>query len=163
MIAVAGPYCGGKGVSYSQGKWFDQGISGWRSNSGGWSGDGCNGTYTSVPMSGAANKDDGNSVVWTFNLGKVSSCALAVYIPADGDVKKVGGNPTYYTVQSGSSSGSFSINQTANRGRWVNQGTYPYHGSLSVTLHTRGLDWHDSTKTYAHHAASAIRATCTPS
>ncbi|MFD0278108.1 hypothetical protein ACFVHB_29955 [Kitasatospora sp. NPDC127111] len=164
VVAVVGPYCGGsKSVSsYAQNGWFDQGVSGWRSSSGGWSGDGCNGTYTSVPMSGDANKDDGNSVVWTFSPANVKNCTLAVYIPADDDVKRVGGHPTLYTVRSGGSSWSFSIDQTANRGRWVSQATtYSYQGPLSVTLHTRGLDWKGGTKTYDHHAASAIKATCT--
>ncbi|MFJ3216373.1 hypothetical protein ACIPLC_10685 [Kitasatospora sp. NPDC086801] len=160
-VVVTGPYCGNKSGAYSQKGWFDQGDSGWRSNSGGWSGDGCNGTYTSVPMSGDT-KDDGNSVVWTFTLDKVTSCTLDVYIPASGDVKKVGGNPTYYTVQSGSGSSDFKINQASNQGRWVGEGTFQYRGSLSVTLHTRGQDWVGGNKTYAHHAASAMRVTCTP-
>ncbi|MFJ9693882.1 hypothetical protein [Kitasatospora sp. NPDC101183] len=155
-VAFAGPYCSAKGTSQVNG-WFDQGVSGWHKNSGGWSGDGCNGTYLSVPMSGAANKDDGNSVVWTFNLDNVTSCTLAVYIPASGDVKNVGGKPTFYTVSSG---GSFNIDQTAYRGSWFNAGTFPYRGTLSVTLHTRGVDWGGNS--YAHHAASAVRATCTP-
>ncbi|MGA5824024.1 hypothetical protein ACPC54_40030 [Kitasatospora sp. NPDC094028] len=65
-------------------------------------------------------------------------------------------------MQSGGSAGSFSINQTANQGSWVDAGSYAYRGALSVTLHTRGLDWSGDGKTYAHHAASAVRATCTP-
>ncbi|MFJ2810004.1 hypothetical protein [Kitasatospora sp. NPDC087271] len=160
-VVVTGPYCGNKSGVYSQKGWFDQGDSGWRSNSGGYSGDGCNGTYTSVPMSGDGS-DDKNSVVWTFTVDKVTSCTLDVYIPASGDVKKVGGNPTYYTVQSGSGSSDFKINQTSNQGRWVGEGTFQYRGSLSVTLHTRGQDWVGGNKTYAHHAASAMRVTCTP-
>ncbi|WP_031069240.1 hypothetical protein [Streptomyces sp. NRRL WC-3742] len=158
VVAVAGPYCDAKGSVKING-WFDQGVTGWHKNSGGWSSDGCNGTYVSMPMSGAANKDDtGNSVVWSFsNLGNVTSCAVAVYIPASGDAKNVGGNPSVYTVSSG---GSFNINQTAYRGSWVNAGTFPYQGGLSVTLHSRGVDWGGNQ--YAHHAASAVRATCTP-
>ncbi|MFJ9443421.1 hypothetical protein ACIRRH_16340 [Kitasatospora sp. NPDC101235] len=162
VTVIAGPYCTGGGV-YKTNGWFDQGAKGWRNNSGGYSGDGCNGTYASMPMSGDANKDDsGNSVVWTFTVDKVASCTLSVYIPASGDVKQVGGNPSYYTVQSGGGQvGSFSINQTASRGSWVNQGPFSYRGPISVTLHSRGLDWSGSTETYAHHAAGAVRATCT--
>ncbi|MFJ6618740.1 hypothetical protein ACIQOW_14330 [Kitasatospora sp. NPDC091335] len=162
VIAVAGPYCKPGGV-YKANGWFDQGDKGWRNNSGGYSGDGCNGSYVSMPMSGDANKDDnGNSVVWTFTLDKVSSCTLSVYIPSSGDVKQVGGSPSYYTVQSGGGQvGSFSINQTASRGSWVNQGPFSYRGPISVTLHSRGLDWSGGTTTFAHHAASAVRATCT--
>ncbi|MET8546095.1 hypothetical protein ABZW03_36510, partial [Kitasatospora sp. NPDC004799] len=162
VTVIAGPYCK-PGGTYKANGWFDQGDKGWRNNSGGYSGDGCNGNYVSMPMSGDANKDDsGNSVVWTFTVDKVSSCTLSVYIPGSGDVKQVGGNPSYYTVQSGGGQiGSFSINQTANRGSWVNQGPFSYRGPISVTLHSRGLDFSGGTVTYAHHAAAAVRATCT--
>ncbi|MFE6500369.1 hypothetical protein [Kitasatospora sp. NPDC057738] len=162
VTVIAGPYCSGGG-QYKTNGWYDQGTKGWRNNSGGYGGDGCNGTYASMPMSGDANKDDNsNSVVWTFTVDKVSSCTLSVYIPASGDVKQVGGNPSLYTVQSGGGQiGSFSINQTASRGSWVNQGPFSYRGPISLTLHSRGLDWSGSTETFAHHAAAAVRATCT--
>ncbi|MFD4656753.1 hypothetical protein ACFWP2_14135 [Kitasatospora sp. NPDC058444] len=162
VTVIAGPYCS-SGGQYKTNGWFDQGNKGWRNNSGGYSGDGCNGTYASMPMSGDANKDDNsNSVVWTFTVDKASSCTLSVYIPGSSDVKQVGGNPSYYTVQSGGGQiGSFSINQTASRGSWVNQGPFSYRGPISVTLHSRGLDWSGSTETFAHHAAGAVRATCT--
>ncbi|MFE9426014.1 hypothetical protein ACFYNO_23985 [Kitasatospora sp. NPDC006697] len=165
---VAGPYCSGAGTAFHQNGWFSDGNSGWRSNSGGWSSDQCNGTYSSVPMSGDASKDDGNSVIWTFTGLRAGSgsCALAVYIPAGSNVMQVGGNPTYYTVQTGSSPGSgtigsFTVNQVANQGSWVSVGSYPLSGGgFSVMLHTRGLDWSGSTRTYAHHAADAVRVSC---
>ncbi|MEU8510588.1 hypothetical protein AB0C76_03215 [Kitasatospora sp. NPDC048722] len=160
VVTVLGPGCGGKG-SYKEIGRFSKGIEGWISNSGGWSGDGCNGSYTSVPMYGDASKDDPTaSVVWTFNVGNVSSCALSVYVPASGDVTKVGGHPTYYTVQSGGSGRSFNVNQISSQGSWVDVGSFSYNGSLAVTLHTRGVDF-GSGASHAHHAASAIRATCT--
>ncbi|MFD8784082.1 hypothetical protein [Kitasatospora sp. NPDC059599] len=158
VTAIAGPYCGG----YRTVGWYDDGDKGWRNNSGGYTGDGCNGTYASMPMSGDANDDKSNSVVWTFTLDKVTSCTLAVYIPASGNVKQVGGNPSYYTVQSGGGQvGSFSINQTASLGSWVTKGPFPYRGPIALTLHSRGVDWTSGAKG-AHHAASAVRATCTP-
>ncbi|MEV7027899.1 adhesin, partial [Kitasatospora sp. NPDC093558] len=160
VVTVLGPGCSGKGAYRENGR-FSKGIEGWIGNSGGWSGDGCNGSYTSVPMSGDASKDDSSaSVVWTFNLGNVSTCALSVYVPASGDVTKVGGHPTYYTVQSGGPGRSFVVNQTSSQGSWVDVGSYSYGGPLAVTLHTRGVDWGGG-ESHAHHAASAIRATCT--
>ncbi|MGF1428320.1 hypothetical protein, partial [Kitasatospora sp. LaBMicrA B282] len=168
--AIAGAYCANNSTDFQQYGWFDQGQSGWNTNStGGYSGGGCNGKYTSVPMSGDANKDDGNSVVWTFNTGSVSSgsCSFSVYVPADGDIKAVGGDPAYYTVQNSSTprSGtiaSFTVNQVDNLGSWVGVGSYPLsNGQISVMLHTRGQDWTGNTKTYAHLAAAAIKATCT--
>jgi translation initiation factor IF-2 len=165
---VAGPYCSGTGASFHQNGWFSSGTSGWTSHDGGWSADQCNGTFSSVPMSGDAGKDDGNSVIWTFTGLRTASgsCDIAVYIPAGSNVQVVGGNPTYYTVQTGTSPnsgtiGSFTIKQVANQGSWVSVGSYAVsNGQLSVMMHTRGLDWSGSSKTYAHHAADAVRATC---
>ncbi|MFE3501150.1 hypothetical protein [Kitasatospora sp. NPDC059160] len=158
---VAGPGCGGS-TSMQQNGWYDDGQKGWRKNSGGYSGDGCSGGFTSMPMSGAANKDDSsNSVVWTFNTGSLTtgSCRLSVYVPNNGDIKAVGGAPTYYTVQGQ----SFNVNQTSSRGQWVPAGTFPLSGGrIAVVMHSRGQDWvGDSVKTYAHHAASAVKADCT--
>ncbi|MBP0452360.1 hypothetical protein J5Y04_22850, partial [Kitasatospora sp. RG8] len=165
--AVTGPFCAVTGTTVKQYGWFDDGQKGWLTNSGGYAGDGCNGKFTSVPMQGSANTDDGNSVVYTFNTGPVTSgkCALSVYVPNNGDIKAVGGAPTYYTVQSKSDPGagtvgSFEVNQVGHRGQWVPVGTFPLSdGRIAVMLHTRGEDW--GAKAYAHHAASAIKANCT--
>ncbi|MET9615531.1 hypothetical protein [Kitasatospora indigofera] len=169
--AVAGLWCSPPGNTTTTQQYgrYEKGQEGWVTNSGGYAADGCNGKYASLPMSGAAEKDDGNSVVWTFNTAPVvnGSCKLAVYVPASGDIKAVGGAPSYYTVQSKSEPGSgtishFVVNQTSSRGSWVAVGTYPAtNGKIAVMLHTRGEDWKDGTKTYAHHAASAVRADCT--
>lgn len=167
---MAGPWCSNSGTGFNQYGWFDQGQTGWYNTStGGWTGDSCSGKYSAVPMSGDATHDDSNSTVWTFKTGAVSSgsCQVSVYIPNDGDIKAVGGDPTYYTVQNqfgpGSGTiGSFSINQTANRGHWVGAGSFSVsNGQLAVMLHTRGQDWSGSTKTYAHHAADAVKVSCT--
>ncbi|MBD0693998.1 hypothetical protein [Streptomyces sp. CBMA123] len=141
--------------------WYDDGQKGWRNNSGGYTGDGCAGGFASMPMSGASGKDDSsNSVVWTFNTGSLTtgSCRLSVYVP-NGDLKAVGGAPTYYTVQNQ----SFLVNQVSYRGQWVSAGTFPLSGGrIAVVMHSRGQDWvGDSVKTYAHHAASAVKADCT--
>ncbi|WP_329501023.1 hypothetical protein [Kitasatospora herbaricolor] len=169
--AVAGLWCSPPGNTTTTQQYgrYEKGEEGWVTNSGGYAADGCNGKYASLPMSGAAEKDDGNSVVWTFNTAPVvnGSCKLSVYVPASGDIKDVGGAPSYYTVQSKSEPGSgtinhFVVNQTSSRGSWVAVGTYPAtNGKIAVMLHTRGEDWKDGTKTYAHHAASAVRANCT--
>lgn len=159
---MAAPFCtsgGGSITSAGSGS-----GSGWGTNSaGGFTGSGCNGKYWSVPMSGDANKDDGsNWVRWTFNVSSVGSCDIAVYVPDNGNVQQVGGNPTYYTVNNGNGGiGSFSISQVNSTGQWVDEGRFPYSGSLSVTMHSRGQDWNNSGKTNAHHAADAVRATCT--
>jgi len=170
FVAVAGPSCSGRGTGFSQYGWYDQGDLGWKAYStGGWVGNSCGATYDAVPMSGDAHEDDGNSTVWTFDTGAVlkGSCQISVYIPDDSDVRAVGGDATYYTVQNqfepGSDTiGSFSIDQVDHRGQWVDAGTFAVaHGGIAVMLHTRGEDWVGSTVTDAHHAADAVRADCT--
>ena len=167
---VAGYGCtnAGTGINDSSG-WFNQGRQGWQIfSTGGMTADNCNGNYVTVSMSGS-NSDDGNYFLWTFNTGPVTSgnCDIQVYIPNDGNVMAVGGNPTYYTVQSTFSAGSgtegsFNISQVNNLGQWIDEGSFPVsNGQIAVMLHTRGEDWNSSGKTWAHHAASAVSASCT--
>ncbi|MEU1284199.1 hypothetical protein ABZ449_08025, partial [Kitasatospora sp. NPDC005856] len=160
---TAGPGCSSAGTGYAE-KGRSAGSKDWvtRSDDAG----GCGGQFTSVPMSGDRNKDDENSVVWTFTTGQVSSgsCRLSVHVPDNGDTKAVGGAPAYYTVQrdggSGATLGSFSVNQPQNLGRWVSAGTYPVSGGrIAVVLHTRGIDWGSTAG--AHLAASTVKADCT--
>ncbi|MGW3636019.1 hypothetical protein ACWD7F_39020 [Streptomyces sp. NPDC005122] len=158
---MAGTGCSNASTSFHHHGWYADGIKGWRTiSTGGYSGSGCNGDYVAVPMSGNL-KDDKNSVVWMFSTGPVSkgTCKLSVYVPNDSNVKDVGGAPAYYTVSDGR---AFTVNQVKNRGRWVSVGSYAVSGGeINVTMHTRGEDWVGSTKTYAHLAASAIKASCT--
>ncbi|TWP54144.1 hypothetical protein FKR81_00825 [Lentzea tibetensis] len=157
---TAGPGCGGfNGVGT-----FRDGREGWVDH-----GDGkCGSAFVSIPMSGSATKDDSSAYgLWTFSTGAVSSgtCALSVFIP-NGDLQEVGGNPTSYRVfgghqPSGSPLGSFEIKQVDQRGKWVGVGSYKVtDGKLALQLLTRGQDWNGSGATYAHHAASAVKADC---
>ncbi|MER7705866.1 hypothetical protein ABTX81_23600 [Kitasatospora sp. NPDC097605] len=169
--AIGGSNCGTSSVAYAQHGWWEQGSTGWTTNSaGGYSGSGCNGKYVSMPMSGSATKDDGgNSVVWTFSTAPVTagSCKISVYVPNNSDLKAVGGAPAYYTVQNTSTPnsgtiGDFSVNQTTSRGSWVSGGTFAVSGGkIAVMLHSRGLDWAGTPTEKAHIAASAVRADCT--
>ncbi|MFD9959935.1 hypothetical protein [Amycolatopsis sp. NPDC058986] len=153
---VAGPGC--SAGSFGKPGYYTKGDEGWLgSGSGGYGGDGCNGSFYSVPMSGD-NRDGDNSAVWNFTTGPVSqgSCQVLVYIPT-GDATRVGGNPSYYTVSSG---GSFQINQTQQQGRWVDAGRFAVSGGkFSVQLHSRGVDWKNSGG-LAHHAAAQLKITC---
>jgi hypothetical protein len=165
--AVSGPRCDGTGTDFHHYNWYGDGDIGWHDHTtGGWTGNGCDSVYQSVPMSGNASKDNANAVVWTFSTGAVThgTCRVSVFIPRDTDVVAVGGDPTYYTVQNqfsrGSGTvGSFSIRQVAHRGQWVNAGSYRVGGGrFAVMLHSRGKG-----SKHAHHAAAPIRATCTAS
>ncbi|MFC9328454.1 hypothetical protein [Kitasatospora sp. NPDC057015] len=168
--AVAGAGCSNTGAGYVQTGWWEQGSTGWTNNStGGYAGSGCSSKYAAMPMSGAAAKDDGNSVLWTFTTAPVTSgsCKLSVFVPNNSDPKVVGGKPSYYTVQNTFTPGSgttkaFTIDQTTTRGSWVSAGTFPLSGGrIAVMLHSRGVDWGGAGVDKAHHAASAVRADCT--
>ncbi|WP_033821403.1 hypothetical protein [Kitasatospora sp. MBT63] len=168
FTAVAGTGCTNAGIGYDQNGFYTDGSKGWTTNTtGGYAGSGCGGKYVSVPMSGSAGKDAGKSVLWAFTTNPVPSgnCRISVYIPNNGDVKAVGGKPAYYTVQRYFTTGegtisAFTIDQTANRGKWVNAGTFPVtNGKIAVMLHDRGVDFGSGAE-QAHHAASAVRADC---
>ncbi|MFD5830417.1 hypothetical protein [Lentzea sp. NPDC060358] len=153
---TTGPGCGG----YSNVGSYRDGRKGWVDH-----GDGrCGSTFVSIPMSGDARRDDSSAYAqWTFAAS--GSCALSVFIP-NGGVEEVGGNPTVYSVfdrngVGGTPMASFAIKQVDKRGQWVAAGKFKASGNLTVQLLTRGQDWDGSGPTYAHHAASAIKADCT--
>jgi hypothetical protein len=154
---TSGPGCG----SYKSVGSYRDGRRGWVDH-----GDGkCGSTFVSVPMSGDARRDDPSAYgVWTF--AAAGMCEISVHVP-NGDLTAVGGNPTVYFVYDRNGVGgrpmaSFAIKQVDQRGRWVAAGRFRSSGTLTVQLLTRGQDWNRGGPTYAHHAASAVKANCTP-
>jgi hypothetical protein len=148
-------------------------ASDWRTSSnGGWTSDGCRGGVVSVPMSGDAHRDDNdNVVVWWFVTGPVKSgsCAVSTYVPDTGRSSDSAGKPAHYVVYASSDAtgpaiGQFDVNQTRNRGRFVNGGRFTLAGSgrLSVRMVTRGVDFGQG-RDGAHLGVSALRLTCTAS
>lgn len=153
---TAGPGCG----SYSSVGSYRDGKKGWVDH-----GDGkCGSTFVSIPMSGDSRRDDSSAYgVWTFAAS--GECNVSVHVP-NGNLEEVGGNPTVYYVFDRNSVGgtpmaSFAIKQVDKRGQWVSAGKFRSSGTLTVQLLTRGQDWNNAGPTYAHHAASAIKADCT--
>ncbi|HEX7305874.1 hypothetical protein [Lentzea sp.] len=153
---TTGPGCGG----YTNVGLYRDGRKGWVDH-----GDGtCGSSFVSIPMSGDARRDDASAYAqWTFTVS--GSCDLSVFIP-NGGLEEVGGNPTVYSVfdrngVGGTPMASFAIKQVDKRGQWVGAGKFRASGNLTVQLLTRGQDWNGSGPTYAHHAASAVRADCT--
>lgn len=67
-----------------------------------------------------------------------------MHIPDSGDIRHVGGAPSYYTVHAGSSSSwgqlaSFTIDQVAHHGQWVEAPNVRISGGRpAVVLHDRG-------------------------
>ncbi|MFB6892571.1 hypothetical protein ACFCX4_25030 [Kitasatospora sp. NPDC056327] len=171
--AVAGYGCANSGTqSFSEAGRNVDGRVGWVSvGSGGWAQDGCNGQFDTMPMSGAADKDDkSNYALWTFSPGaaglRTATCQVETYVPDDKDITHVGGNPAHYEsyTSAGPSSpmlNSFDVSQPGHLGEWKPVGTFrTTTGVLTIKLDSRGVDWHGSTKTNAHLAVAQMRATC---
>ncbi|MYQ82187.1 MULTISPECIES: hypothetical protein [unclassified Streptomyces] len=155
------------GGGYQQDHFFTDGSAGWYTpSSGGWTGNGCNGSYASIPMSGSTTTDMQNRVKWWWKPGsRARTCQISVYVPNNGSVQYVGGHPTKYHVlvnanDASSMYSSFTLNQTAHRGQWVDAGTFPMKGStIGVKLLDRGDDWSKGWEK-AHHAAAQMKVTC---
>ncbi|WP_371790886.1 hypothetical protein OG285_11315 [Streptomyces sp. NBC_01471] len=166
--AVGGPHCSSSSVTYAERGAYSDDQEGWTTHDGAYASGGCTGRYRSMPMSGSSSKDSGNSVIWVFRTGKVTSgsCEVSVYIPDDSVARHVGGQPSYYTVHNGTDGnatqlGRFTITQVSHRGQWVGASTYKITGGLlTVKLHDRGDDWSSSSRDNAHHAVSAVRVEC---
>jgi hypothetical protein len=169
---VAGPGC-----PDSTTRWYTKDLDytqGWlHSTTGGYSGDGCDGSYVSEPMSGDANKYDASQgVIWHWDFSAKftrASCALSVYVPNNGDHTYVGGNPTHYFFWNQdyaygmnlTPTGSFDVSQVNNLGAWVRQGSFDVSGGIvTLKMVNTGVDWTSSTK-QAHHAAADVRLNCT--
>ncbi|MFF0742967.1 hypothetical protein ACFYVL_21465 [Streptomyces sp. NPDC004111] len=158
---LIGPGCDTAGFATSD-QWRDS-NKGWRGSKGSQTGYGCSGFYYSVPLSNSTSTSNGFAQ-WKFYTGEVTkgSCQVSVYIPKVSDISYVGGSPAYYTVhrafvpKSSTVIGSFEINQTAHLGEWVNAGTFPATGKVSVVMDNRG-----KTSGNRHAAAAPIKVSCT--
>jgi len=121
--------------------WYTHNQDGaWRDTSGGLAG--CSGAALGMPTSGDPNGKTDEYVVWWFETRPVltGTCAVEVYIPS---TSLAGGRPAHYHILGGRTSstvsGAFSVDQTANRGRWVSGGTFPITGGgISVHLSNEG-------------------------
>ncbi|MFE2935935.1 hypothetical protein [Streptomyces sp. NPDC059278] len=155
------------GGGFQQDHYFTDGSAGWYTRpSGGWTGNGCNGSYSSIPMSGDTSTDMQNRVKWWWKPGtRARTCQISVFIPNSNTNLYVGGHPTKYHVLVNANDrttmySSFSINQVAHRGQWVDAGTFAMKGAtIGVKLLDRGDDWSKGWEK-AHHAAAQMRATC---
>ncbi|WP_346143254.1 hypothetical protein [Kitasatospora cinereorecta] len=174
--AVAGVGCSDKSTDvYLKDADFSKGSAGWlRSSTGGYRGDGCDGSYVAMPMSGDANKyDGGQGVLWHFDFRSKftnASCTMQIYVPANSDKEYVGGNPSHYFLwnkrydygMSMTPLNSFDISQTGNRGSWVNAGTFAVDsGLVTLKLVNTGVDFGSTSVNHAHHAAAPVKLSCT--
>ncbi|WP_051859942.1 hypothetical protein [Streptomyces anulatus] len=162
----AGPGCA-DGTYKEHGR-FESGDAGWYTvGSGGFGGGGCDGRFSSVPMSGSPTEDQGSTATWSWRPGRgFSECAVTVFVPGGGRPRDTAGDPTVYRVlsdpdEADSAYTGFAVLQTEHRGSAVPVGSYPVKGDVfAVQLIDRGRDWGDARRVGAHHAAAQMRATC---
>jgi hypothetical protein len=128
---------------------------------GGWSGDGCNSTFETIPLSGKAGKDiAGQYVQWWFVPTTGGQCRVQVYVPKSTSPSDTWASAVHFAVmagRTGTSYAEFTIDQSANAGRWADGGTFPLHGSeLTLRLTDRGVPQRPTDRV----AVSAVRVTC---
>ncbi|MFD9218654.1 adhesin [Streptomyces sp. NPDC060064] len=165
--AWAGPGCTGGGGYQERGR-FSDGDDGWYTvYTGGHKGDGCDGSFSAVPMSGSPTKDSGGTATWSWYVGSgYATCSVSVAIPESERDRDVAGDPTTYTVladpaDQDSAIKSFEIDQTSLRGRGLIVEKIPVlNQQLTVQLVDRGKDWGSDQRGGAHHAAAQMRADC---
>ena len=130
---------------------------------GGWSNDGCHGTFEAIPMSGNAAKDDPKQyVVWWFTPSAgMNRCEITVYIPAPDDPLDSAATAAHFAVlagRGGTEFAQFTIDQTNGRGSWKSGGTFAVsQGGLAVELVDRGAP----TNPRARLSVTQVRLTCT--
>ncbi|GLF97387.1 adhesin [Streptomyces yaizuensis] len=163
--AWAGPGCSGGGQYREHGRYLD-GDEGWYSRpGGGHQGNGCDGRFSAVPMSGHDDRDGGGSATWSWDVGTgYRECSLTVVVPEGEHDRDVAGAPSVYQVSAGGGGTlqTFRVDQRALRGtRAQVHGLRVSEGTLTVRLLDRGRDWGGG-REGAHHAAAQMRADCRP-
>ncbi len=178
--AVAGLDCTGSSTAtYSDSEgYYTDGDSGWLRPTDGYAGSGCTGKYDAVPMSGTAgltNYDSTGFALYKWNFSGSftdATCQISVFVPDDTSHLHVGGNPTYYYYyaqnysynESMTPTGNFSVAEVDDLGEWVAQSPFSVStGYVTLKLLNSGQDWTSAGVDYAHHAAAAVKLSCTES
>ncbi|HWB34742.1 MAG TPA: hypothetical protein VHA75_01830 [Rugosimonospora sp.] len=129
---------------------------------GGWTQDGCHGTFEAIPMSGDAGKYNQNqSLVWWFTPGAAMvRCDVSVYLPDSGQPADSAATAAQFYVtagRNGTAFASFVVDETAKRGAWLPVGTYPVsQGAIAVELVNQGVP----ANAKARLAVTQVRVSC---
>ncbi|WP_406000200.1 adhesin [Streptomyces sp. NBC_00829] len=165
--AWAGPGCSGGGL-YRETARFKDGFNGWYTVSkGGHKGDGCDGSFSAIPMSGSKTTDNDSRATWTWYVGSgYTTCSVAVVVPDTGRDADVAGSPTTYRVLADpeddeSAIKSFEIDQRSLRGRDKVVRKIPVTDQqVAVQMVDRGRNPGRADGETPHHAAAQMRADC---
>lgn len=162
FVAVAGWDCGGGGdrgfdVRGRTGDWYTVAE-------GGWTGDGCHGTFQAIPMSGQAAEDDQNlKAVWWFTPGEaMTTCDVEVYRPKPKRPQDSAATAARFFVladRNGARLAQFVVDQTAKPGSWARVGSFPVSPSgFAVELVNRGVP----ATAGARLGLAQVKVVCTP-
>lgn len=130
---------------------------------GGWPGNGCHGTFESIPMIGNTNTGTpSQSAVWWFNPGNgTTRCAVMVFRPAPQvrqDSAATGAQFYILSGLNGTRLASFVVNEAANPRSWAAVGTFPVtQGAIAVEL----ADSVAPPAAGARLAITQVKVTCT--
>jgi hypothetical protein len=169
--ATAGLGCDSEGAGYGEYGWYENGDAGWwRLAYGSYTGEGCSGEFTDMPMSGSDRDTDGQAMMWGFAPGRAPlTCELSLFVPTSSSSRDVAAARAHFAVVHGNRpsdatytnpSGDRFVNQGANNNRWVGLGTYPVSdGQIGVKLTNRGTT-SGYPMTYPHLAGGAVKIVC---
>jgi hypothetical protein len=104
---------------------------------GGWSRDGCRGTYETMPTVAKLDRDQqGQRAVWWFTPGpSVSRCALEVLVPSTTAKNAATARYQVLSGRAGTMFAEFTVDPASRTGQWVTTGTFPPHnGAIAVEL-----------------------------
>lgn len=113
-------------------------------SSGGWSSDGCHGTFGTMPVSGKADVDDPKQYgTWHFTPGANVRCDVSAFVPKAEPPESAPAltSTATYTILGGDDAveGTFAVDQRSNPGTWVGGGSVATKDRLmSVRLTNRG-------------------------
>jgi hypothetical protein len=152
--AVAGVGCGTRAGTTATTGTRSQGGDGWQAVAGGLPA--CGGKTLTTRKTGTLGLVE-DTYTWTFRTGGAATCAAQVFVadtaPSSGIARyEVFGN----SLVPGTAIGQFVINQRAEKGQWVQAGTWQVHGTLRIQL-TDAPNFSGDT---FHVTASAAKVTC---
>jgi hypothetical protein len=112
--------------------------------SGGWTQDGCRGTFETIPMTGNAKVDDVKQFAqWWFQPAGAGQCRVQVYVPRGPAASDSAATDVSYSVlagRDGAGYADFTVNQSQATGGWVDAGTFPVRASeFVVRINDRGV------------------------
>jgi hypothetical protein len=101
---------------------------------GSYTGDGGDGRFADMPMSGTNSDTSGQAIMWAFQVGtRDQLCSLWPYVPTSGSPRDAAARSAHFAIVHGTSTGNTTyvnppgdklVNQGAHHSSWQSLGTY---------------------------------------